>query len=438
MGILGFSFTNTSSTLQFKSDLLTPLDTCKDCLYHGCDWIYTFVETFWAYDFKILFYKSLNIIFDDSFDYFFQSLWYLNINYTVFNLFWSVILDQYILNNFFKFFCNVDWYKNILQSKELSVAFLYHPELLFFNFNFIVDQYIQSYSYITVNIFDVTQYSSEVTALFFFAQFLVVFYFALLFIVAYFSFFTSAVKEESTIDSDYLMANLLVESEKEIGSLDDMILGLLILVYIFGWYFYIYFITLLSTFPEVVLIFYSFPFLYYIIISMPTYLIYDFGIYFIAYLRGVGSSSLFTMELLYDYIACAAFYIRLMVQAVRLVLMTFTYISMHDLIVFFDFNSKLFFGFESITEELSNVSGTFNSFSYFFFLVLPLKFLYWAYEVLHTYFVVTAQFVAFFAMVFWLFLFLYTFFVLEKQENYFKEKRKLKKENLASLIELKE
>jgi hypothetical protein len=109
---------------------------------------------------------------------------------------------------------------------------------------------------------------------------------------------------------------------------------------------------------------------------MPTYLIYDFGIYFIAYLRGVGSSSLFTMELLYDYIACAAFYIRLMVQAVRLVLMTFTYISMHDLIVFFDFNSKLFFGFESITEELSNVSGTFNSFSYFFFLVLPLKFLY--------------------------------------------------------------
>jgi len=133
---------------------------------------------------------------------------------------------------------------------------------------------------------------------------------------------------------------------------------------------------------------------------MPTYLIYDFGIYFIAYLRGVGSSSLFTMELLYDYIACAAFYIRLMVQAVRLVLMTFTYISMHDLIIFFDFNSKLFFGFESITEELSNVSGTFNSFSYFFFLVLPLKFLYWAYEVLHTYFVVTAQFVAFFAMVF--------------------------------------
>jgi len=122
----------------------------------------------------------------------------------------------------------------MLQSKELSVVFLHHPELLFFNFNFIVDQYIQSYSYITVNIFDVTQYSSEVTALFFFAQFLVVFYFALLFIIAYFSFFTSAVKEESTIDSDYLMANLLVESEKEIGSLDDMILGLLILVYIFG------------------------------------------------------------------------------------------------------------------------------------------------------------------------------------------------------------
>jgi hypothetical protein len=109
---------------------------------------------------------------------------------------------------------------------------------------------------------------------------------------------------------------------------------------------------------------------------MPTYLVYDFGIYFLTYLRGVGSSSLFTMELLYDYIAFAAFYIRLMVQSVRLILMTFTYISLHDLILFFDFSSKSFAGFESITEDLNNVSGTFNSFSYFFFLIIPLKVVY--------------------------------------------------------------
>jgi hypothetical protein len=81
---------------------------------------------------------------------------------------------------------------------------------------------------------------------------------------------------------------------------------------------------------------------------MPTYLIYDFGIYFLTYLRGVGSTSLLAMELMYDYIAFAAFYIRLMVQGVRLVLMIFTYISLHDLIIFFDFDLKLFTGFELI------------------------------------------------------------------------------------------
>jgi len=81
---------------------------------------------------------------------------------------------------------------------------------------------------------------------------------------------------------------------------------------------------------------------------MPTYLIYDFGIYFLTYLRGVGTSSILLMELMYDYIAVIAFYVRLMVQGVRLVLMIFTYISLHDLIIFFNFDLKLFTGFELI------------------------------------------------------------------------------------------
>jgi hypothetical protein len=67
-----------------------------------------------------------------------------------------------------------------------------------------------------------------------FAQLLFVLYLVTLFVNFYFTYYNTAVKEESTIDSDFISSNLLVESEKEIGSLDDMILGLLILVYIFG------------------------------------------------------------------------------------------------------------------------------------------------------------------------------------------------------------
>ena len=59
-------------------------------------------------------------------------------------------------------------------------------------------------------------------------------YLATLFLSFYFSYYSSAVKEESTIDADYLAASATVEAEKELGSLDDMILGILVLIYIFG------------------------------------------------------------------------------------------------------------------------------------------------------------------------------------------------------------
>jgi hypothetical protein len=51
---------------------------------------------------------------------------------------------------------------------------------------------------------------------------------------------------------------------------------------------------------------------------------------------------------MYDYIAFTAFYIRLFVQGVRLVLMLFTYISMHDLILFFSYDRKFILGCEDI------------------------------------------------------------------------------------------
>jgi hypothetical protein len=55
----------------------------------------------------------------------------------------------------------------------------------------------------------------------------------LFFIILYFSYYNSSTKEENTIDHDFLIANATVEAEEEIGSLDDMLLSILILSYIF-------------------------------------------------------------------------------------------------------------------------------------------------------------------------------------------------------------
>lgn len=71
-------------------------------------------------------------------------------------------------------------------------------------------------------------------------QLLFVVYVAFFFSAFYFSFYSTSSKEESVIDADYLAFSTTVESEKELGSLDDMLMPIVIFLYTFGWYFYLY------------------------------------------------------------------------------------------------------------------------------------------------------------------------------------------------------
>ena len=127
---------------------------------------------------------------------------------------------------------------------------------------------------------------------------------------------------------------------------------------------------MISFLPDLVLVFYIFPMLYFIILGIPTFLIYDFGIYFLSYLRGVGGSSIIFFELMYDFIAVIIFYTRILVQGIRLVLMLFTYLSMQDYVLYFNFNQNFFFFFENFNEK-NNLNLNFNGFSYFLFFSLP-------------------------------------------------------------------
>jgi hypothetical protein len=133
---------------------------------------------------------------------------------------------------------------------------------------------------------------------------------------------------------------------------------------------------------------------------IPAFLAYDFGLYFVAYLRGVGASPIILVELLYDYIAFAAFYIRLIVQNVRLILMIFTFAAFHETVITHGIEKELIMGDESFLDDFSKSIKTPNGFTYFLIFRLSGHVLYFFYELFHTLFVVTAQFIAFFAMVF--------------------------------------
>ena len=140
---------------------------------------------------------------------------------------------------------------------------------------------------------------------------------------------------------------------------------------------------------------------------------------------------------MFDYISVIIFYVRILVQGVRLVLMLGTYAGMHDVVLYFSFGQKMFLGSETLWENLNTVNITLDTLSYYFLFTLPGVFIHWIYEILHTFFVVTVQFAAFFAIVFWLYLFLYTFFVIEKQENYLTEKRLFRSNYFKHIYNLK-
>jgi len=101
-----------------------------------------------------------------------------------------------------------------------------------FFFDFLADINVSAIQYVTSQ--------SLLTPIMLFPQLLFIAYLGFMFVSFYFSFYTTSSKEESTIDSDYVSASITIESEKELGSLDDILMPSVILLYTFGWYFYLY------------------------------------------------------------------------------------------------------------------------------------------------------------------------------------------------------
>lgn len=404
------------------------------------NWIYSYFESLTIY--SIIFSSSSISFFpsDDSFDFFFffffSRVWG-NYHWTLkffgnYHLFWSVILDNYLNFSLLKNYFSDEWFYFLLNSKYNGFFLIFHPELFF-----IKSENLWDSTYLNISLYDVYNLQGFFLSIFLLPQLIFTLILISFFFSFYFSFYTSSVKEENTIDVDFLCASLTVEAEKEITAIDDIILAFIMIIYIFGWFFFSNCWSILLLIPDFSITFYVLPFFWITILCIPAFLLYDFGIYFVSYLRGVAPTALILAELMFDYINILAFFIRLLVQGVRMVLMLLTYISLHDFILFFFFDQNILFLNETVWNYLNNLNTTSNSISFFLISTLPGQIIYWVYELLHTFFVVIAQTTAFFAMVFWLFLFLYTFFVAEKQEAYFFEKRQQRRLFLDKLFFLK-
>lgn len=423
MWILGLSDAYTD--LNVDRNTVYFIDLCTNCLYHGVDYIYIFLDTSTSFNFKAWYFWFLNNIFQEPFSISTNTYWFLLYTVSENQLYLSNLLDFYFKSFVDSLPYSNDWFRFYLASVDGTSTYYYIPELTLIGSSLINDFVLNvtSNERLVINLLLTSE--NLVTSVMYLPQYILSIYVIIAFFVLFFNFYTSSTKEESIVDQDYLIALSLIEAEEEISSFDDILGALLFFIYVFFWFFYIYVWNLISNYPELILVLCLLPFIYIIIFFIPSNLLYDFGLYFVSYLRGSASTPNFLFEAMYDYIAVFALFIRLFVQGVRLLLMFFVYASLHDYIIFWNWHARFWiYGNHDIWRELNNLEFTLSSISYLF-LKLPSYIFYWIYELGHTFFVITGQFIAFFAMVFWLFFYLYTFFTYEPQEEYLIFMRKL-------------
>ncbi len=411
------SFSMQTNGLGVYLDDCVQFDVQAPALLRGIEWIYAWVESAVTYSTTIIYETSLFPVDVTNLE---QFLWVCDYKLSTF-LFLSVIHDLHNTQVSTALPYLADWYNYLTLASTNVVFHLEHPEHNLF-YNSAITEFILPYITVLRFLVEVESSTEQVVLIPFIILDLVWKIFLFGIFTAFLMNWYNASVNGNNVDTDFLVNSLTIESEEEIASIDDTVLLLIVVFFIFGWFFFFNYLNILTVLGEVMFIFLFLPVLLYILFLIPIYLLFDYGMHFLTYLRGAGSTSSLFMEFIYDCIAFLAFFIRLGVQNVRLLLITLTFFSLYEFILFFVNVNWFNANFEQLDRLVSASSGMQTS--YYYFLYAVNKLIYWIYELLHTFFVTVAQFVAFFAMVFWLFLFLYTMFVVEEFEKYLDERRK--------------
>lgn len=400
------------------------------------DYVYVTFQEIYAYNIYLKTNTFSSILINNNLNIFYNIIFKFIFFIKSYELFFSLIMDAIIFNFFFFFEFNENNFKNFISFIDPTMFSIYHPEsililksikfdLIYFSSNF--------FEFNVISFLNLYSLNSSVNYMF---QLVIFFIIIVFFVIFFFSFFSKN-KEEWQIDTEFLIANTTVEAEKELFSIDDAVNCLFFLILLFGSYFGFLFLGWSLSFTEISIFFMPLLFIFYFIVLIPFNLLYDFGFFFVAYLRGASNTSSLFFEFVYDYIGVIAFFTRLLVQFVRLILMFVVYCMMHDTVMLQVFSQQNFLLNDNFWEEIINIAPNGNSVMFFLFVSFPLRLIYWLYECLHTFFVVTVQFAAFFTIVFWLFLLFYTFFVYEKYENHFSNLSNFQKNLTLEIINLK-
>lgn len=251
-----------------------------------------------------------------------------------FEIFVSSIFDNYLKDFLVKLELTEDQFRRMIGLIDPTMFSLFHPDSAHISKNLNANFVLANFTKLQLALLDFVQKNSLIIPIHYGLQLMTVFLILLVFVVFFCSFFSNN-KEELQADVDYSVSNMSAEAEKELFAIDDATCLFLLLFFVFASYFGFFALVVDINYVEFLTFFSSIPFVVGILLLMPCNLIFDFGLLFVAYLRGVANTSSFFFELVYDYIGIAAFFTRLAVQFVRLILMFVVYCMMHDTVVLF-------------------------------------------------------------------------------------------------------
>ncbi len=249
-----------------------------------------------------------------------------------------------------------------------------------------------------------------------YVTFFIVFFFA--YIIGY-----SLFSKDYAVEQYFNSAQFLNESEKELGSLDDMLIGV-VLIITYTMFFFLTWLAFVSSISNWFLAFFVCIFiLIFFALAIPNQFLYDLGMFFVFFLKGAGNTTLMFLEYCFDLLAVLIISIRLVIQNARYILILVAYMELYEFLVdnfvisipnynfFYDFYSKLL--------QISNLTDYF----YFIYVSFPTFILQGLYLFFHLLYTLLSNYLIYLIIVFWFFSFLYTMFFYERPENHFKFKR---------------
>lgn len=207
--------------------------------------------------------------------------------------------------------------------------------------------------------------------------------------------------------------------EEEMGGVDDGLFYFLVFALVIVWFF---FFTLWAGYvlsQSISWIVALFAIVGATAIFIPVFVLKNFGLAFVNYVRGGGRTSSLMFETMLDFVAVAVIMIRFMIQNIRFVFIFSAFFELYEYI-YDKLNFDLLYTAQ-VAATSSLLNGAEHSAWYWYDLVghYVLQWVLYLYYLGHLTLLFIAQLSIYFALSFWLFFFLYTTFTLETQEKYF-------------------